>query len=87
MVRTEVAFQCGDSLTPEIAAKLAQTAEHHRARLLMECDGKRVLLDSLIGILSVDCARGMTVGIIADGEDEQAAMEAAAAVLAGRSID
>ena len=86
MVRTEVAFQCGDGLTPEIAARLAQMAEHYQARLLMECDGKRVLLDSLIGILSVDCTRGMTVGVIADGEDEQAAMEAAAAVLADRHI-
>lgn len=84
MVRTEVVFQCGDNLMPEIAARLAQVAERHRAKLLMECGGKRVLLDSLIGILSVECARGTTVGVIAEGEDEQAAMESAAAVLAGR---
>ena len=81
MVRTEVAFQCGDSLTPEIAAKLAQTAEHHRARLLMECDGKRVLLDSLIGILSVPCRRGDALTILAEGQDAQAAAEAIAAAL------
>ena len=84
MVRTEVVFQCGDNLTPEIAARLAQVAERHRAKLLMECGGKRVLLDSLIGILSLECPRNSRLTIFADGEDAQAAAEAIREILEKR---
>ena len=78
MVRTEAVYACGDSLTPSVAARLADIAEHYRARLEMECAGKRVMLDSLIGILSVPCQRGSRLAVIAEGEDEA---DAAAAIV------
>ena len=80
MMRMEAVFG-RDSMTPDIAAKLATAAEHHRARLELECGGKVVLLDSLIGILSLECRRGTRLTILADGEDERAAAEAIRAVL------
>ena len=84
MVRLEAVYGCGESLTPDVAARLAQVAEHYAAHLEMECVGKRVLLDSLIGILSVPCPRGTRLTVIADGEDEQAAAEAIREVLEKR---
>ena len=85
MIRVEAVYGCGDSLTPDVAAKLAQVAERCQSHLEMECAGKRVMLDSLIGILSVPCARGMRLGVVAEGEDEQAAAEAIRDVLEMRS--
>lgn len=84
MIRIEAVFDCADSLTPDVAAKLVQVTERCRAHLEMECEGKRVLLDSLIGILSVPCPRGTRLTIIADGEDEQAAAAAIREVLEKR---
>ena len=81
MTLKEVVFGCGEALTPDVAAKLTALAERYAAKLYMECAGKRVLLDSLIGILSVPCRRGDRLTILADGVDAQAAAEAIAAAL------
>ena len=81
MVRMEAVFQCGEGMTPDVAAKLTAIAERYAAKLEMERGGKRVLLDSLIGILSVPCRRGDRLTILAEGQDAQAAAEAIAAAL------
>lgn len=81
MVRMEAVFQCGDGMTPDVAAKLTAIAEKYDAKLEMERGDKRVLLDSLIGILSVPCRRGDRLTILAEGTDAQAAAEAIAAAL------
>ena len=83
MVRREVVFGCGEAMTPDIAARIAQLAERFSAGLHLECGEKRVRLDSLIGILSVECRRGKSLAVVADGEDEQPACAAIAAVLQG----
>ena len=83
MIRMEAVFDCGENMTPDVAARLASAAERYQARLEMECAGKRVLLDSLIGILSVPCLRGTRLTVFAEGPDEQAAAQAIAAVLEG----
>lgn len=84
MVRKEAVYGCGDSLTPNVAARLADIAERYRSRLEMECAGKRVQLDSLIGILSVPCQRGSRLTVIAEGEDEAEAAAAIAKALEAR---
>ena len=84
MVRMEAVFNCADGMTPDVAAQLAQAAERYRSNLQMECGGKRVLLDSLIGILSVACRRGTALAVIADGEDEHDAAQAIAALIEGK---
>ena len=83
MVRVEAKFNCAEGMTPDVAARLAQLTERYRSNLLMECAGKRVLLDSLIGILSVECRRGTPLAIVADGEDEQVAAGAIRALIEG----
>ena len=84
MIRIEAVYGCGDSLTPDVAARLATVAERYRAQLELECAGKRVRLDSLIGILSLECRRGTKVAILAEGEDGQAAAEAIREVIEKR---
>ena len=84
MLRKEAVFDCADALTPDVAARLAQAAERFDATLWMEQGDKRVLLDSLIGILSIRCARGDRLTILAESEDAQTAADAIAAVLEKR---
>ena len=69
MVRMEAVFQCGDGMTPDVAAKLTAIAEKYDAKLEMERGGKRVLLDSLIGILSLDCRRGTRLTVLGEGPE------------------
>ena len=83
MVHLETVYGYSDSLTPDIAAKLSQCAEHFQARTHLECGDKRVRLDSLIGILSVECRRGSRLTVTADGVDAQAAAEAVCRLLGG----
>ena len=85
MICVKAVFGCADSLTPDVAARIAQLAERHAARLQLECGGKRVLLGSLIGMLSLDCRRGSKLTVIAEGDDEQEAAAAICAALEGRN--
>lgn len=84
MIRREAVYGCGDGLTPDVAAKLTQITERCASSLQMEVEDRRVMLDSLIGILSVECPRGARVTVIAEGEDEREAAEAIAKVLEGK---
>ena len=83
MLQREAVYGCGDALTPDVAAKLTQVAERYRADLQLECAGKRVLLDSLIGILSLDCRRGTRLTVLGEGPEAAEAIDAIAAVLTG----
>ena len=84
MIRMEAVYGCGDSMTPDVAAKLTAITEYYDARLEMDHAGKRVLLDSLIGILSVPCNRGDRVTIRAEGGEAPGGAGAIAAVLEGK---
>ena len=42
----------------------------------MEKDERRVNAKSLLGVLSMGIAKGMTVTLIAEGQDEKTALEA-----------
>ena len=83
MIRAEAVFGCADSLTPQVAAKLTQTVERYDVRMQLQCGGKRVLLDSLIGILSLECARGTRLTVVAEGPEEEAAAGAVVKLLEG----
>ena len=52
MVQLNTIFAATDQLSPEFAAKLAQCASQFQSALSIECGGKRLHLDSLVGIRS-----------------------------------
>ncbi len=83
MVQLDTTFSATDQLSPEFAAKLAQCASQFQSALSIECGGKRLHLDSLIGILSMDLYRGVPVSVIADGPDSAAAADAVRRLLEG----
>ena len=83
MIRMEAVFGCADGMSPDVAAKLAALAERCDARLQLEFAGKRLPLDSLIGMLSISCRRGEKLFVIAEGDDERQACRAMVDALRG----
>jgi len=81
MVRTDAVFSAGDRMTPELAVTLAKAAEKFTANLLIEYGNTSIQLDSLIGVLSMELRRGMSLSVVAEGEDEDIAARTVCGVL------
>jgi len=75
MVKLEATFRAAEGITPDLAAEIIQKASEFKATTELEMGSVRVVLGSLIGILSLELRQGTRVQIIADGQDEQSAAE------------
>ena len=84
MVCRDTQYERDEGMTPEVAALLVQMTERFSAKLFLRCGGKQVLLETLIGLLSLDCPRGTRLTVVADGVDGPEAAEAVARLLEGR---
>lgn len=73
MVKLEATFRAAEGITPDLAAAIIQRASGFKAITELEMDSTRVVLGSLIGILSLELRQGSKVQIIAEGSDEEAA--------------
>ena len=82
MTTKEVVFAALPVITPDFAAALAQQASLFAAPVFMEHENMSLSVDSLIGILSMDLRRGMTVTVSAEGEDAAEAVESVCKMLA-----
>ncbi|MCL2391322.1 MAG: HPr family phosphocarrier protein [Oscillospiraceae bacterium] len=57
------------------ATFLIQKANEFKSSIWIEKDERRVNAKSLLGVLSLGVAQGATINIIADGQDEVAAVD------------
>ena len=85
MLKKEAVFNAAACVTPDLAAKLANTAAQFGADVYLECNNVRLCVDSLISILAMELRRGGKLVITAEGDDEKAAVEAIHAVLTGEN--
>lgn len=81
MFRMETVFNALPVITPDFAATLAQQASLYSAPVFMEYKNMCLSVDSLIGILSLNLRKGMSVVVAAEGEDAQAAVESVCRLL------
>jgi phosphocarrier protein len=58
------------------AALLVQTTKDFTSNIYFEKDSDRINAKSIMGIITLGAAYGTEIKIIAEGEDEQAAVEA-----------
>lgn len=58
-----------------------QKANCYKSTILVEKDDRKVNAKSLLGVLSLGIAKGMTVTLIADGQDEDMALSGLAALI------
>ncbi|MED1203774.1 HPr family phosphocarrier protein [Heyndrickxia acidicola] len=74
--QVEVKLKAGLQARP--AALFVQEANRFNSEIFLEKDGKRINAKSIMGLMSLAVGTGSSLTLIADGQDEQEAIEALA---------
>lgn len=75
MVENVVKVSLDTGLQARPAAQFVQEANRYSSHLFLEKDGKKVNAKSIMGLMSLAIASGEEIKIIAEGPDEQVAMD------------
>jgi len=81
MTQREVTITNNIGLHARPATFFIQKANTFKSSIWIEKDERRVNAKSLLGVLSMGIAQGMTVTLIADGQDENIALDALATLV------
>lgn len=76
MVEQTINVQLETGLQARTAAKFVQEANRFLSDLFLEKDGKRVNAKSIMGLMSLAITKGEEITLIADGSDEDIALNA-----------
>ena len=63
------------------SAKLTQAASAFKSEVFLARNGRRVNAKSIMGVMMLAAARGTTVNVETEGEDEESAMAAITALI------
>ncbi len=74
MISRDIEITNTSGLHARPATFFIQKANSYRSSIWIEKDDRKVNAKSLLGVLSLGIAKGMTVTLIADGQDENAAI-------------
>lgn len=74
MISRDIVISNTSGLHARPATFFIQKANSYRSSIWIEKDDRKVNAKSLLGVLSLGIAKGMTVTLIADGQDENAAL-------------
>ena len=75
MKTCEIMITNASGLHARPATFFIQKANFYKSTIHIEKDNRKVNAKSLLGVLSLGIAKGMTVTLIADGQDEDAAID------------
>ncbi len=75
MKTCEIMITNSSGLHARPATFFIQKANFYKSTILIEKDDRKVNAKSLLGVLSLGIAKGMTVTISAEGQDEDAAID------------
>lgn len=81
MLKKTIVIRQEEGLSPRVAARLVRHAQSCACRLECAAPGGQISMKSLMGVLSLGLGCGESITLIADGEDEAAAMETMEALL------
>ena len=81
MVRKDVTITNNIGLHARPATFFIQKANTYKSSVWIEKDDRKVNAKSLLGVLSMGIAKGMTVTLIADGQDETTAVDGLAQLI------
>ena len=70
-----VKIQLSGGLEARPVAMLVQVASQHDSTVYLESEGKKVNAKSIMGMMSIGLDSGEMVTVIADGTDEEVAVE------------
>lgn len=74
MKTREVVITNASGLHARPATFFIQKANCYKSTILVEKDDRKVNAKSLLGVLSLGIAQGMSITLIADGQDEEMAI-------------
>ena len=75
MISRDITIKNSVGLYARPATFFIQRANSYKSSIWIEKDDRRVNAKSLLGVLSLGIAKGMTVTISAEGQDEDAAVD------------
>jgi phosphotransferase system HPr (HPr) family protein len=75
MITKQITIKIPTGLEARPIALLVQVASQYESRIYVESEEKKVNAKSIMGMMSLAIAAGESVTVIADGNDEEAAME------------
>ncbi|WP_080844073.1 HPr family phosphocarrier protein [Cytobacillus gottheilii] len=75
MVEKQVEVKLKTGLQARPAALFVQEANRFASDIFLERDGKKVNAKSIMGLMSLAVSTGATITLIANGSDEQEALE------------
>ncbi|APH03662.1 HPr family phosphocarrier protein [Bacillus weihaiensis] len=75
MVEKQVEVHLKSGLQARPAALFVQEANRFSSDVFLEKDGKKVNAKSIMGLMSLAISNGSTITLIAEGNDEQEAVE------------
>ncbi|HEY4602111.1 MAG TPA: HPr family phosphocarrier protein [Cerasibacillus sp.] len=74
MVEKTVTIELDTGLQARPAAQFVQEANRYSSHIFLEKDGKKINAKSIMGLMSLAITKGETVTLIADGPDEEMAL-------------
>ena len=81
MYTMQTVVKCESGLHNKQATYFIQKANEYRSSIWIEVDDRRINAKSLLGVLSMGVTTGTTVTLVADGVDEEAAVNALSEML------
>jgi len=75
MIEREVVIRNKLGLHARPAALFVQTCSKYKSDLYIEKNGNRINAKSIMGVMAIGVAQGEKIKIIADGKDEEKAIE------------
>ena len=75
MMKKTMTIQLQSGLEARPVALLVQVASQHDCSIYVEADNKKVNAKSIMGMMTLGLAPGEEVTVIADGVDEEAAIQ------------
>lgn len=84
MVEEKVIVTLKSGLQARPAAHFVQEANRFSSKVYLQKDGKKVDAKSIMGVMSLAVASGTEVSIIAEGPDEEKAVQSLTAIIAGK---
>jgi len=74
LVEKTVTIELDTGLQARPAAQFVQEANRYSSHIFLEKDGKKINAKSIMGLMSLAITKGETVTLIADGPDEEMAL-------------
>ncbi len=85
MIEKSIEIKMNSDLDARPIAMLVQVASKHESSIYLMAEGKKVNAKSIMGMMSLALDKGDTVVVVADGKDEEAAVESIGNYLSGKT--